>query len=244
MSSGIWSAASGAVAQSTVLDVQANNIANASTAGFRADRAVFRQVLSRATSRNGGPSTLQCSTVKTVEPDLRAGNIVSTGRPLDVALRGSEGFFAVSTSQGIRYTRNGSLRVGLDGRVTTQDGLPYLDPDHKVIKVSPESTVTVNRDGAILADGVVTNSRLLVVGFQNPRGLEKEGDVLLRARPDAGKVHEVPADLETNALEMSNASAVESMTGMVTATRSFDMLSRVIDAFSSTEKQAGQIMGS
>ena len=238
MTTGIWSAASGAIAQTTLLDVAANNIANATTAGYRADRAVFRQVLSRAQARAGVPPSVQYSTMKTVEPDFSEGTIVTTGRPLDVALTTPEGFFAVKTPQGVRYTRNGNLRLAVDGRVTTANGLPYLGTDNKVVKVSPQSTVSVNRDGALIVDGAVTNSRLLVVGFQNQRGLEKEGQVLLRARPEAGKPHEVPADLETGALEMSNAAPLDSMDDLVAASRSFDMLSRVIDAFSSTDKQA------
>jgi flagellar basal-body rod protein FlgG len=129
--------------------------------------------------------------------------------------------------------------------VETSDGHPYLDPEHKIIKVSPQSTVSVNRDGAFTVDGVVTNTRLLVVGFQNPKGLEKEGQLLLRPRTEAGKAQEITADLEPGALEQSNASAVQSMTGLVTASRSFDMMTRVIDAFSAADKLAAKdIMGS
>jgi flagellar basal-body rod protein FlgF len=238
MSTGIWSAASGAAGQSTVLDVAANNIANASTPGFRADRAVFRRELSKAVQRTGTAPSLQYSLVRSVEPDMRGGAIVSTGRPLDVAFRGPEPLFVVSTKGGDRYTRSGSIRVSPDGTLTSSDGNPYLGPDRRTIKVSAQSTLGINRDGSIVVDGTVTNQKLLTVRFDNPRGLEKEGQVLLRARPDAGKSHVVEADLEPNALEMSNASALEGMTGLVTATRQFDMLARVIEAFSTTDHKA------
>lgn len=244
MSTGIWSAASGAVGQETALDVAANNIANASTPGFRGDRAIFRRELTKAVKRAGVAPSIQYSLVRTVEPDMRSGAIVSTGRPLDVALRDNKSLFVVSTANGDRYTRSGNVRMTPEGTLTTPDGLPYLGPERRTIKVPPESTVAISREGAVVVDGVVTNQRLLVVGFDNPRGLEKEGQVLLKARPDAGKPHLVEADLEPNSLEMSNASALDEMDNLVTATRQFDMLARVIDAFSTTDRKAAtDIMG-
>ncbi|HVU01490.1 MAG TPA: flagellar hook-basal body protein [Polyangiaceae bacterium] len=244
MSTGIWSAASGAVAETTVLDIAANNIANASTPGFRADRAIFRRELAKAVNKPGAAPALQYSLVRTVEPDMTAGNIVSTGRPLDVALRGSDGFFVVRTPNGDRYTRSGSLRVASDGSITTPDGLPYVGPDRKIVKVSAQSTVTISNDGSLIVDGSPTNSKLLVVGFDSVRGLEKEGQVLLKARPEAGRSHTVDANLEVGGLEMSNANALGGMDELVTATRHFDMLSRVIDAFSATDRKAAtDIMG-
>jgi hypothetical protein len=90
MSTGIWAAVSGAVGQTAALDVAANNVANVSTPGFRADRELFRQTLANAQGA-GADESLRYSVVRSVRPDLSAGQIVSTNRGLDVALRGADG---------------------------------------------------------------------------------------------------------------------------------------------------------
>ena len=86
MSTGIWAAASGMVGQQAALDVAAGNIANAATPGFRADRALFRQTLVAANNRQVPTQSLRYSVSRTVEPDRRQGQMVQTGRGLDVVL--------------------------------------------------------------------------------------------------------------------------------------------------------------
>jgi flagellar basal body rod protein FlgG len=238
MSTGIWAAASGAVAQTNALDVAANNIANASTPGFRADRELFRETLANATAQGGDPS-LHYSVVRTVRPDLNVGQIVATNRGLDVALRSPEGLFVVSTPQGERYTRAGHMNITADGTLTTADGKAYLGADRQPLRVPPgSSNVTFGPDGSLLVDGVDSGSKLGVVSFRNQAGLEKEGDVLMRARPEAGRAMPATADLEVGALELSNSSAIAGMTSLVTASRSFEMLTKVIEAFSQADRSA------
>jgi flagellar basal-body rod protein FlgF len=239
MSTGVWSAASGAVAQGNVLDVAANNIANATTPGYRADRAVFRQEFARALARGEAPGSMRYSVVRSTEPDLRAGSVVNTGRGLDVAIRDPKAFFVVSTPQGERYTRSGSLQLTPDGAVTTREGHPYLGADRRPIRVAPEaSNVRVDPDGSLVVDGEPSSSRLQLVSFPDPKGLEKAGEILLRARPQAGRPRPVDPVLEPETLELSNAPALESMTTLVTATRQFEMLTKVIEAFSTAERRA------
>src|SRR5690606_348768 len=106
MSTGIWAAVSGATGQMAALDVAANNVANAGTPGFRADREVFAVALAGAMDGNGAES-LRYNTLRSVQPDLSVGQIVHTGRELDVALTREEGLFVVRTADGDRYTRAG-----------------------------------------------------------------------------------------------------------------------------------------
>lgn len=237
MSTGIWAAVSGAVSQTSALDVAANNIANSSTPGFRADRELFRETLANA--QRGADESLRYSVVRSTRPDLSSGTIVNTHRGLDVALRGPEGFFAVQTPQGERYTRAGHLNLTADGTLTTSDGKPYLGTDRRPIRVPPDSKdVTFAPDGSLLVDGVETGSKLQVVRFANAAGLEKEGDVLLRARPEAGRAQPTTADLEVGALELSNSTAINGMTSLVTASRHFEMLTKVIEAFATADRSA------
>jgi flagellar basal-body rod protein FlgF len=97
MSTGIWSAASGAVGQIAALDSAAQNIANATTPGFRAEEAVFRQTLVKSINANTGTKSLRYAVSRTTVPDFRAGQMVQTGRPLDVAITDDKSFFMVST---------------------------------------------------------------------------------------------------------------------------------------------------
>jgi flagellar basal body rod protein FlgG len=108
-----------------------------------------------------------------------------------------------------------------------------------------KGNVQLSPTGELLVDGETTGPKLLIVSFAKPGALAKEGSVLLRATPQAGGIIQKDPDLVTNSLELSNASALEGMTTLVTATREFEMLSRVVEAFSDIERRAAtDIMGS
>lgn len=238
MSTGIWAAASGMVGQQAALDVAAGNIANANTPGFRADRALFRQTLVAANNRAVPTQSLRYSVSRTVEPDKSQGQMVQTGRGLDVALHDPDSLFVVRTSQGERYTRAGSFQLQPNGRLTTQGGDIVLGTDHKPLNVPAGATdVRIAPTGDLVVNGEMTGQRLLTVTFPKPEGLVKEGAVLLRAQ-NAGKPVARDPDLATGTLELSNASALDGMTSLVTASRDFEMMSKVVEAFSDIERRA------
>lgn len=244
MSTGIWSAASGAVAQTTALDVAANNVANASTPGYRADRSIFRRELNKAQGVAMGTRSLKYSLVRTVEPDRRQGQLVHTGRTLDVALKDPNQWFRVSTPQGVRYTRVGAMQLAADGILRSPDGYPYLDAGGTVLRVRQDArTAAIGPDGTLSVDGIDAGQRLSVVRFANPGALVKDGAVMMRALPNAGQPIAMDADLETEATESSNASALGGMTSLVQAAREFEMVTRVIDAFSNIEHRTAQEVG-
>jgi flagellar basal-body rod protein FlgF len=240
MSTGIWSAASGAVGQSAALDVAANNIANAQTPGFRSETAIFRQTLVKAVGQAGaGTRSQRFAVTRTTTPDFRAGQIVHTGRALDCAIPDDRGFFAVSTVNGERYTRAGSFRVAVDGTLVTADGNSVLGTNRRPIQLSPgAASVEIAPDGTVSANGEPTGSTVGVFTFQNLSGLDKEGEILFKARPEAGRVQPHSVALESNAIEQSNANAISSMTSLVNASRQFEMVGKVIEAFSQVEHRA------
>lgn len=244
MSTGIWSATSGAVGQIASLDSAAQNIANATTPGFRAEEAVFRQTLVKAVNNNTGTKSLRYAISRTTVPDFRAGQMVQTGRPLDVAITDDKSFFVVSTPQGERYTRGGSFRMAVNGTLTTPDGNPVIGTNRRPVQVDPRTkNVTIDREGRLIADGV-PSAELSLVTFQNINGLERDGQVLFKARPDAGSARASDALLETASLEMSNANAVTGMNSLVTTSRNFEMITKVIEAFGEMDKRAATgIMG-
>jgi flagellar basal-body rod protein FlgF len=249
VSDGIWSALSGAVGQMAVLDTAANNIANASTAGFRGDRPMFKEVLSRASSARGPGAAAQqgqwrnvrYAAVDAVSPDMTPGAISQTGRPLDVALRG-DGMFTVQTPQGERYTRVGNVRIATDGTLTTNDGYAYLGTDKRPIKVSPTSTdAAIAPDGTVKAGGAVVGT-LQVVGFQKPGDLQKAQPTLFQATAKSGAPKPITAVLEPGSIEGSNVSAVKGMVDLIGATRGFEACQSVIAAFKEADQRAAMAL--
>jgi flagellar basal-body rod protein FlgF len=238
MSTGIWSAASGAVGKTTALDVAADNIANATTPGFRAETAVFRQTLATAVDRTRGTESMRYAITRTNVPHFNAGQIVDTGKPLDAAIPEGNGFFVVSTPQGERYTRAGSFRLTNEGNLVLPDGSPVLGENRRPLQVDPTQTdVRIDREGQLVSNGSPVG-KLLLVQFPNVDGLQKEGHVLLKALPKAGVPTTYEGGLADGAVEQSNANAVHGMTQLVTLSREFEMITKVIEAFSQIDHKA------
>jgi flagellar basal body rod protein FlgG len=225
------------VTQTTALDVAAENVANANTVGYRADRPVFRQILSQAGALDPASRSMRYAVARSVQPDFKTGEIKETGNPLDVALTDGKSFFTVQTPEGQRYTRAGKFTLAEDGRLCTPQGYEVLAAGGGAIVVPPGAHVVIDANGAVNVDGE-PGEQLGVVTFSNVDGLIKEGGALLRARPEAGAPVAVEGGVRSGAIEMSNMDAVKGMSGMVVATRQFEMLARVIDAFSQIEHKA------
>ncbi len=243
MSTGIWSAASGAVSKTTALDVAADNVANATTPGFRAETAVFRQTLANAVDRTRGTESLHYAITRTNVPQFNAGQIVESGKPLDAAIEDPNGFFAVSTPQGERYTRAGSFRLTQDGALVLPDGSPVLGENGRALQIdATQPNLRIDGQGQVVAGDAVsgeqTLGKLRMVKFENLNGLQKEGNVLLRALPLAGAPTVYEGAVANGCVEQSNANAVHGMTQLVSLSREFEMITKVIEAFSTIDHKA------
>jgi len=243
MSTGIWSAASGAVGKTNALDVAADNVANATTPGFRAETAVFRQTLANAVDGTRGTQSYRYAITRNNVPTFTAGQIVDTGKPLDAAIEDSNGFFAVSTPQGERYTRAGSFRLTQEGALVLPDGAPVLGENLRPIRVdATQPNIRIDSQGQIVSGdsltGEQTLGKLRMVKFDSLGGLQKEGHVLLRATPQAGPPRVFDGSVANGCLEQSNANAVQGMTQLVSLSREFEMITKVIEAFSTIDHKA------
>jgi flagellar basal-body rod protein FlgF len=221
----------------TALDTAPNNTANATTFGFKAEETVFREVLADAVNVGSAMDQMRYNGVYGIKSDLKTGSLKVTERPLDVAITG-EGFFAVQTEAGERYTRAGSFQVNSSGELVTADGARLLNTAQRPITVAPGAkVVSVSPNGTINADDNPVG-QLRMVKFQNQDALEREGHFLFRANAVTGKPAVAPLVLETGTLEMSNVSIVKGMTDMVSITRTFDALEQVIQAFRQADQRA------
>ena len=240
MASGIWAAASGAVGQVAKLDTAANNLANLDTPGYRIDRMVFRRALEGSLKGHRPHESMESTVVRSVSHDMRAGRIVPTGRDLDVALSDDNAFFAMQTPQGVRYTRAGSIHIMPDGALAGPSGIPYLGANLRPLTVPADArSVEIDSNGELRIDGEVDGQRMMVVQFPNYGVLQKEGDVLFRAPPEAGLPALVTSPyMQTKALEKSTDVAFKALSDVTASSRNFNMLSKVIEAFSSIERKA------
>jgi len=243
MGDGIWAAVSGATSQQIALDVTANNLANASDRGFRADRVVFEDSLAKAQSRQPATQSLRYANVGKIVTDFTRGATEPTGRPLDVAIRG-DGFFVVKTEAGERYTRVGDMQLAKDGTVTTREGDPVLDTNRRPIRLPKNaSDVSITEDGTVRS-AAGTAGKLLVVGFENPTTLEHDTSMLFRAGAQTSKPQSRTTNLDIAALEGSNYTPVKGMIDIVAITRTFDACERAIDAFRDADRKAATSIGS
>lgn len=243
MSTGIWSAASGAVGKTTALEVAADNVANATTPGYRAETAVFRQTLANAVDKTKGTQSLHYAITRTNVPTFRTGQIVDTGKPLDAAIDDPNAFFAVQTAQGERYTRAGTFRLTQDGALVLTDGTPVLGDNRRALQVDgTQPNIRIDGEGQIVAGdpaiGQSTLGKLRLVKFNDVTGLQKEGHTLLKALPKAGPPTVYEGGVANGCVEQSNANAVQGMTQLVSLSREFEMITKVIEAFSTIDHKA------
>jgi flagellar basal-body rod protein FlgF len=218
------------------VDVIANNIANASTTGFRREATVFGSYIGdmREAPEAGDRATYQTLDYGTVQ-DISDGPFQSTGNPLDIAIQGP-GYFAVSLPEGISYTRDGALRVGADGFVELANGR-VLDDGGKPIQI-PEGEagqLRVTSDGSLVGSGLPIARLAIMVGDEaraDPRG---SGLVNL---PDARLLPASQTRLRVGGLEGSNVQAVVESTRLIEATRSYQNTQRMAEDINDLRRSA------
>ena len=128
MDSGLYSSYSGVKALAEMLEVLSNNLANVNTTGFKSDETFFRvynHALSESTMQPLDKAINDSSVIQGTTVNFQPGPSTTTGRDLDVALEG-QGFFAVETPNGVRYTRNGNFNVNAQGRLVTSEGFAVI----------------------------------------------------------------------------------------------------------------------
>jgi len=235
----IYLSMSGAKATMQRQDTLANNLANVSTPGFRAELQAFRAV----PVEGSGASTRVYSLETTTGYDATPGAITATGRNLDVAAQGSA-WLSVQALDGTEaYTRGGSLEVSSDGTLTTRSGLPVLG-DGGPLQVPPNSVVSIGADGTVSAKGSDgKNTSIGKLKLVTPEAALARGeDGLFRAADGNPLSADDKARVQDGALEGSNVSAVESMVAMISAARQFEAQMKMISTAEANEKSASQLL--
>jgi flagellar basal-body rod protein FlgF len=223
--------------------VNNHNLANVSTTGFKADLAAFQ---SRAVDGSGFASRVYAQNT-TTGWDSTSGALMTTGRDLDVAVKGP-GWIAVQDANGKEaYTRAGDLQLDPAGALTTATGRPVLG-DGGPIVVPPYSSIFFARDGSISivaqGQGPETTSTIGRLKLVNPPGdqLERSDDGLFRMRDGSEAPSDAAVQVSAGALETSNVNAAEAMVNMIELARHFEMQVKAIRNAEENGAAAAQLM--
>lgn len=231
MDSGYYSTCTALISRTQELDTIANNLANASTVGFRAQENVFSSVLADAGDTSASPLTRATNTYGILSGttlDLSQGALQKTGNDLDVAIEGP-GYFVVQTANGPMYTRNGSFQVSARGQLVTSAGDAVMG-DTGVIAMPP-GPVSISADGTISSAGAVAG-KLHVVEFASNTQLTSAGGSYYSA-PAKNVQTATQSEVRQGMLESSNVNTIASMVELVTAQRTAEMMQRALSMFNS-----------
>ena len=205
------------------MDVVANNIANAGTAGFRGEHMLFAEHVADLRSDRPMSYVEDLAVIRDTQP----GHLVTTGNDLDLAIQG-DGYFVVETPAGSRYTRGGTFQLNADREIITSQGYPLLDEQDRPINVPAEAgRVTVTRDGTVFADGGLV-ARIRLAAFADEQALRKTmgGLYITDQAPQPAEA----AQILQGRIEQSNVQPVVEMTRMMEVLRSFQATQNMLDA--------------
>ena len=229
------------------MDVVANNIANANTAGFKVESLLLENTAAPTAEQADGPADLQFVDVWGMGRDFRQGELQRTGRDLDVAIEG-DGFFAVDVNGAEQYTRDGRLHLDPTGQLVASDGAPVLDGDTRApIILDPSAReVRIVDGGTIMQDGIMAG-RIGVFDITNLGGLSKQGNgrYIQGNDPDGQNPPDPMLDpvVAQGFVESSNVQAVVEMTDMMTIMRSYASVSKFIEQAEDLNRRAIERLG-
>lgn len=235
----IYLAMSGAKATLQRQDTLANNLANASTTGFRAEMQAFRAV----PIRGDGASTRAFALESTIGHDPSPGPVMSTGRALDVAVSGNS-WLAVQSLDGTEaYTRAGALQVNAEGQLVTLAGLPVVG-DGGPINLPANASIEVGTDGSLTStvpgQRPAQAGRLKLVTPEAP--MVRGTDGLFRAADGADLPNDATARVMSGSLEGSNVSPVQTMVAMIAAARQFEQQMKALKGAEEREQGAAKLL--
>jgi flagellar basal-body rod protein FlgF len=226
------------VAQDRALEVTANNLANANTPGYRAERTIFAAWIAREPQRGlpAGERDLDYAQDRATYRDGSAGPRVHTGNPLDIAIGDPQAWLSVMTPGGTRLTRAGHFELAADGTLVDEDGDALLDVNGRKLQTDPaDPALTISGDGTISASSG-SIGQIGVVRPSNPASLTPEGGHRMRA--DGPTTPVAAPQIQQGALEDSNVQPIGELTRMMNDVREFQMTTQLIQAELDRESSA------
>lgn len=231
---GIYTSGLGMTRETKRLDIVSNNLANASTTGFKSDGAVcgtFKKALndvmvsgSRIDVANYTPDIVNTYTKFT------QGSLRSTGNSTDLAISNDDNaFFTVEDKNGNQlYTRDGAFIIDKDNYLVTSEGYKVLDTNGEYININ-DNEFGISVSGQISSNNGEIIGNLLISSFDNPETLNKIGDNILEASPNSIS-REFDGEIQQGYLEMSNVNTVSEMVNMIAISRAYEANQKVLQS--------------
>lgn len=224
------------------LDIVANNIANADTAGFKVESLLEKVNPAEPAYTLQGPRPVKFVGEDGVVRDFGQGSLRRTDAPLDLAIEG-KGFFQVQSPNGPRYTRDGNFRLDDNGVLVTQGGFPVMDDGGGSITLDPAlGKVSISQDGTV-TQGSTRVAKLAAVNFQTLSTLEKTGDNLYRNTSNQQPTPVEGSKIRQGMLEGSNVNSILEISKMIEISRAYEQMAKIMDSNSELSKSAVARMG-
>ncbi|MBI5306933.1 MAG: flagellar basal-body rod protein FlgF [Planctomycetes bacterium] len=232
MITGLYVGASSLVSQGNCQEIIARNLANVNTVGYKKAVPVFQAYLSKiqegnVTNKKGIANTLDESI------DFSSGSLEYTGNDLDMAIKG-DGFFAVQTEDGIRYTRRGQFALSRDMKIVTHEGWPLMGNGGEIQVPKGAQSITVKANGGISVDGKEID-KVKVVEIPNVTDLESVGGCLYKLSDSASEPEiSTRAEIAHHHIEKANVNAVDEMVTMIANLRSYQAGGKITESINQT----------
>jgi len=209
------------VALERKMDIVSNNIANVDTSGYRSSHMMFSEYVNKNPRQEALSQVEDYGNYRNFAP----GALTDTGNTLDVALVGN-GFMAVSTADGEKFTRNGNLSTNALGQLVTSAGDVMADTGGKPIVIPQDAgSITIAGDGTVSGEQGPLG-QLKIVRFDKPQELKPVGNSLFETE-EAG-IADPETKVKQGAIEGSNVNAVNEMTNMIEIMRKYESVARIL----------------
>jgi len=242
MDQGIYTAASGAIAMEERLSIISNNLANINTTGFKKDGIAFEKFLKNLDTENLYPGQYRNIPVDVMVGeyyiDTTEGSCRKTGNPLDAAIIG-DGFFAVNTEEGQRYTRAGSFRISTDGLLVTPQGHTVQGEGGDISLGAGD--IEIGFDGTVRVNGNIVD--VLQVVHIDEGSLERSANGLFKVKEGYAPIPVESPVVSQGNIETSNVDPVKEMVGLISTQRAYESFQRVIKSFNDTYSQSIRNVG-
>lgn len=239
MQSNIYVSLSGQIALLKRLETVAQNVANTASAGYRAERVSFAEILSPNTDKQVSYAGKGQSYIST-----ESGPLEHTGNPLDIAVRG-DAWLGISTPGGIAYSRDGRLRMTAEGNLETIGGYALVDVGGAPIQLNPDGGhPTISKEGAVSQGSTVVGT-IGLFQIPNGAGLTRSRDGSVKPdQPARPQIDFSSAGVVQGFIERSNVDPVGEMTRLITIQRTFDSIANAVSDVENGLDEAIRSMGS
>lgn len=228
----IYTMTSSMLNQSKIMDVVSNNIANASTVGYKRQDISFKSVM--AETQQQAENGMSFSTVNEKTTDFSTGDFKITNNKLDMAVNG-DGFFALQRGDSTVYTKNGRFSLNSTGQLVSQNGEKVLGIDSQPIDIPANSNVRINSSGEVRDNKGAMFGQIAVFQFNDKSTLVPAGNSAY-ASPDQPTL-DLQAQLINGALEQSNVNPIQESVKMTEVSRAYQSAAKLIKTFEDLESK-------